>query len=127
VAVQNYECLFLLDPNKATSDLDGSIRALTSIIEREGGSIEFSQPWGESKLAYPIKKFRKGVYVLTYFKIDSLKLKKVEAELAMVEHLIRFMPIKLHPMIAQQALAHLRGEAPAPGRPEHQENEVAMR
>ena len=117
MSVNTYECLFLLDPNKASSDADGAVQSLVSVIERMGGTIEFCQPWGEPKLAYPINKFRKGTYVLIYFLLDSVKLPALDKELKMLDHILRHLTIKLHPMIAQNALAHLRGEIadPMPG------------
>lgn len=111
--VQTYECLFLLDPNKASSDLDGTVALLTGLIERFGGTIQFCRPWGESKLAYPIGKFRKGAYVLTWFDMDSTKVPAMEAEFKLQEIIIRHLVIRHHPLIAKESLAHLRGEVPA--------------
>lgn len=110
MAVHTYECLFLLDPNKASSDFNGVAAQLTGIIERHGGEIISVRPWGEPKLAYPIKKFRKGSYLLTYFKAPASGLAGMEHDFALNEAILRHLPLKLHPLIAEQVFAHLNAE-----------------
>ena len=55
MAANTYECLFLLDPNKASADWHGVMNRVNGIIERHGGRILVSRPWSEHKLAFPIK------------------------------------------------------------------------
>ncbi|QDU63759.1 30S ribosomal protein S6 [Planctomycetes bacterium Pan216] len=110
MAVNIYECLFLIEPNKASSDWDNSMATANGMIERHGGEILFSRHWGEPKLAYPIKKFRKGGYLLTYFRSDSQGIPKMEADFRLaVDLILRHMVVKLHPSIADRILAQLHG------------------
>lgn len=109
MAAHTYECLFLLDPNKASADPDGVAAQVNGIIERYGGEIIVSRPWGESKLAYPIAEFRKGIYHLTYFKADSTKVPSMEHDFRLCEPLLRHLLLKLHSRIAEEILAHLQG------------------
>ncbi len=53
MAVNTYEILFLLDPNKFSADPDGGLKQVNGIVEHYGGQIVFTRPWGEPKLAYP--------------------------------------------------------------------------
>lgn len=110
MAVNTYECLFLLDPNKASADWDAVMGGANSIIEKHEGEIIDSRPWGEPKLAYPIKKFKKGNYLLTYFRAESTKVPEMEKDCRLNEAILRHMILKLHPQIAEEILAHLRGE-----------------
>jgi small subunit ribosomal protein S6 len=110
VAVNTYECLFLLDPNKASADWEAVMASANGIIEKHGGEIVDSRPWGEPKLAYPIKKFKKGNYLLTYFNSESTKIPEMEKDCRLNEAILRHMILKLHPQIAEDILAHLRGE-----------------
>lgn len=114
MAVHTYECLFLLDPNKTSADPAGVQTQVNEVIERCGGEILVSLPWGEPKLAYPIEKFRKGSYLLTYFKSEATAIAQMEEIFRLSEVLLRHLIIKLHPKIAEDNLAHLRGERPAP-------------
>lgn len=106
-----YECLFLLDPNKASADWDAAMGRANGILERHGAQIAESRHWGDPKLAYPIKKFRKGSYLLTYFTSDAKNLPAMEADCRLEDLILRQMILKLHPQIADDIQAHLRGEA----------------
>ncbi len=55
MAVNTYEMLFLLDPNKFSSDPEAVTQNVNSVLTSQGGEVVFSRPWNESKLAYPIK------------------------------------------------------------------------
>lgn len=109
MAVHVYECLFLLDPNKASADLDGIIQQLNGMITKAGGEIVDTRLWGEPKLAYPIDKFRKGTYVLSYFKSEAKNIVDMESQFRLNENILRQMVLKLHPHIAEGTLAHLQG------------------
>lgn len=110
MAVNTYECLFLLDPNKASADWEAVMNGANGIIERHGGEIVDSRPWAEPKLAYPIKKFKKGNYLLTYFTVESTKVPDIEQDCRLNDAILRHMILRLHPQIAEEILAHLRGE-----------------
>lgn len=112
MAIHTYECMFLLDPNKSSADWDGLTKQCNGIIERHGGEIVLTRPWGDTKLAYPVKKFRKGSYLLTYFKSEPSKLADMEHDFRMLDAILRHLVLKLHPRIAEEILAQLTGQAP---------------
>ena len=68
--VNSYECLFLLDPTKTSTDMDGVKTQLHGTLEKYGAEILASRKWDDRKLAYPIGGHKKGIYHLTYFKVD---------------------------------------------------------
>ena len=112
MAINTYECLFLLDPNKMSADAAGVTGRVNGILEQFGATIVHTQPWGEPKLAYPIRRFKKGSYVLTYFHCESTAIPKIEAECKLNDDVIlRHMVLKLHPVIAKEVLAHLEGRS----------------
>lgn len=114
MAVNTYECLFLLDPNKSSANWDTAMSQANGIIERNGGEIVVSSPWGEPKLAYPVKKFKKGTYLLTYFKAEPSRLIAIERETRLTDLVLRHLIIKLHPAVAEQIIAHLNDPQPEP-------------
>lgn len=110
MSVQTYEGLFLLDANRASSDWDGCAAQVNAIITKHGGEILHSQPWEVQKLAYPINRSRKGTFLLTYFRVDSLQMGPIEADFRISEFIVRKMIIKLHPKVAPGVLAHYTNE-----------------
>lgn len=107
MAVNTYEILYLLDPNKFSADPEAALGAVNGIIEHHGGQIVYSRPWGEPKLAYPIKNFKKGAYVLSYFNIDGLAIPKIEHDLKLQDLVLRHLIIRLHEKIAEKVVEHV--------------------
>jgi small subunit ribosomal protein S6 len=114
VAVHTYEALFLLDAGRASSDWEGVSGQVNGVITRNGGEILHTRPWEVQKLAYPINRSRKGVYLLTYFKIESAQLAAIEADIRISEFVLRKLIIKLPPNVATEMLTHYTEEQHAP-------------
>jgi len=114
VAVHTYEGLFLLDASRASSDWEGVSSQINGVITRNGGEILHTRPWEVQKLAYPINRSRKGIYLLTYFKIDSVQLAAIEADIRINEYVLRKLVIKLPPNVAKDMLTHYTEEQQAP-------------
>ena len=108
MSVNIYETLFLVNPNQASANWDAVKQQANGIIEKHGGEILITYLWGETKLAYMIEKFRKGTYLLTYFRADSQKIKDMEHDFRLADSIIRNMTLKLHPKIAEQKLKAYR-------------------
>ena len=62
-----YEGMFLCDSRKANRDWDAVASHVQGILDKCGASTRSLTKWAERKLAYPVEKHTRGVYVLTYF------------------------------------------------------------
>jgi len=56
---------------------------------------EETEQRGRRKLAYPIKKFMEGDYILTRFKLEPKLVKALEADLAASEEILRQLIVKV--------------------------------
>ena len=121
MAENTYEVLFLLEPNKFSADPEGSTANVNGMLEAHGGKVLFTRPWAEPKLAYPIKNFRKGSYLLTYFKAEPKAIAAIEHDVRLNDLVLRHMVIRLHPKIAEQIIAQLEGHSDGPPRPRVEE------
>ncbi|MFM1802695.1 MAG: ribosomal protein [Planctomycetota bacterium] len=95
MSVQTYEAMFLLDSTKATLNWDESVQQIHEILTRQNAEIVASRQWDERKLAYPVEGHRKGVYLLTYFKVDSLTLPAINHDCRLNELILREMILKI--------------------------------
>ncbi|SRR5581483_2354666 len=111
--VQLYETLFLLDSNKLSADPDAVKGALHATIERHGGRIEVGRPWDDRKLAYPIKKQKKGTYYIAYYRMDSAKQHDMDRDLKLNESVLRYLTINIDPKWADAVLDVARNETAA--------------
>ncbi len=109
--VNLYECMFLLDTNKAGNDVEAMKAKLHSTLERYSAEILASRPWGEDrKLAYPIKGQKKGLYYLIYFRMESTKMQELENDFRINESILRHLVIYIEPKLEEAMLAVARDE-----------------
>ena len=71
MAQKLYECMFLLDSGKWATDPQGTEAAVREILDRCEAEIVAVTPFQEGRLAYEIEGQRKGLHLLTYFKMDG--------------------------------------------------------
>ncbi len=91
ITKQLYEGMFLVDVAKASSDWDGVISTITKILEKSGAEIISIKKWDDRKLAYDIKGQSRGVYIISYFKVDGPKVQEIEKNLRLSEQIMRLL------------------------------------
>lgn len=85
----HYELLYLIS-NKFTEDEVKPIaEKIENIITTNGGQITYREDWGKKKLAYPIKHFVYGYYLLVEFDVEPLTLAKIERSIRMQHDVLR--------------------------------------
>jgi small subunit ribosomal protein S6 len=103
--VQLYETLFLLYSTKVSADAEGSKTAIHGLLERSGSEIVVSRPWDENrKLAYPIKKQKKGYYLAVYYKVETKKQADLERDFGLSELVLRHLTSAIDPKWEAQVL-----------------------
>ncbi|MCL0058056.1 30S ribosomal protein S6 [Dehalococcoidales bacterium] len=89
----NYELVLIISPE--VRDEESTIDRISRVIIERGGIISEVERWGKRKLAYPIKHFMEGSYVLTRFKLKPALSQELEANLRISEEILRHLLIKL--------------------------------
>jgi small subunit ribosomal protein S6 len=108
-----YETMFLLDPNKVSTDAEGTKTQIHHILERHGGTVIISRPWDYNhKLSYTIGKQKKGAFHIIYYTMESTKQRELERDFALQEGLIlRQLTLKVDPKWQEIVLGVAREEA----------------
>lgn len=114
MAEQVYECMFIFDPNRYARDPGGVSSKITQTVEKLGGEVLASRLWIEQRLAYPINGHRKGVYWLTYIKLESTSNSKLNREFQLNENILRHLIMKIDPRMVDSLVARARGESALP-------------
>lgn len=110
MAVQSYDCFFLLDSNRYNRDPGGIAASLQKTIEDHGGEILVSRVWEERKLAYPINGQNKGTYWITYFNMEGENLTEFNRTCNLDENILRFLVTKVDPRLIDTLVAHTTGK-----------------
>jgi small subunit ribosomal protein S6 len=93
--LRDYELVVIISPEVATDAADGVMEGVSRFITSNGGEVTAVEPWGKKKLAYPIKHFMEGSYVLSRFKMQPKFTKQLEANLRISEDVLRHLLVKL--------------------------------
>ncbi|GEM_PF-470978 len=86
---RQYEGMFILDANLAGKHWDKARLQLTELLENHGVEIIRMEKWEERKLAYEIKKQKRGVYVLCFFRVPPDTIVRLRRDIKMTEWLLR--------------------------------------
>ena len=92
--MNNYETLFILRPTLTDEEQSSNIAKIKDILVRENGQILATDEIGMRKLAYPINKYERGVYVILYFQAVGSVIAEFERNLKFNEDVIKFFTIK---------------------------------
>jgi len=92
--LQDYELVYIINPDVAEDALETKITGISQFITSRDGVISSVDKWGKKKLAYPLKHFLEGNYVLTKFKISPARCKELEANLKISEEILRHLLVK---------------------------------
>ncbi|MFQ5826644.1 MAG: 30S ribosomal protein S6 [Dehalococcoidia bacterium] len=94
--MHDYELTVVISPEVADEELSTTIEKVTSWITDKGGSITQIDQWGRRKLAYPIKRFFEGSYVLARFQSEPQLMTELEANLRMSEEVLRHLLVRVN-------------------------------
>jgi len=92
--LRDYEMVLVMSPGISDENLPGAIDKFNQFITGKGGAITEVAPWGRRKLAYPIKRFMEGNYVMTRFKSDAKLVKELDASLRLSEEVLRHLIVR---------------------------------
>jgi small subunit ribosomal protein S6 len=93
--LRDYELVVIISPEVASEAADGVMESVSHFITDGGGTVTEVEPWGKRKLAYTIKHFMEGSYVLSRFKMQPKFTKQLEANLRISEDVLRYLLVKL--------------------------------
>lgn len=108
-----YECMFIFNANAYARNPAAAQKAVEELLESADGEILASRLWNEQKLAFPIKGHRKGAYWLTYARIESTRLAKLNRSTQLNDSILRHLFVKLEPRLVAPMVAVAKGEVPA--------------
>ncbi|HEY8490509.1 MAG TPA: 30S ribosomal protein S6 [Dehalococcoidia bacterium] len=93
--MRKYELVTVLRPDIGDDEVQQVIERLQEAVRSRGGQVEQVDHWGRRKLAYPIKKYLEGNYVLSHIQMDPDRTQDLERGLLLSEDVIRHLLVRL--------------------------------
>lgn len=93
--MRDYELAFIIRPTIDDEGVTGVVAKVSEFVKTTNGEVTSVAVWGRRTLAYPIKNYREGIYVLFQTKMPPTAPLEVERNLKLSEDVIRYLLVKV--------------------------------
>jgi small subunit ribosomal protein S6 len=90
-----YEVMFIVRPDVAEEDVDKLIAGFSDNVTKGGGLVKTVEKMGKRKLAYMVRKFNDGNYVLLTIEANGVVVLELERRLRVTEPVIKFLTVRV--------------------------------
>jgi len=92
---RTYELMFIVRPDMVEEDQDKLISTLESAVTSTGGTVKNVERMGKRRLAYKVRKFNDGIYVLLTIEGPGALIHELERRLRVTEPVIKFLTVRI--------------------------------
>lgn len=90
-----YEVMFIVRPDAADEDVDKLIAGFTTTVTNGGGAVKSAEKMGRRKLAYMVRRFNDGNYVLLTIEANGAVVAELERRLRVSEPVIKYLTVRM--------------------------------
>jgi len=90
-----YEVMFIVRPDAAEEDIDNLIAGFSTTVTNGGGVVKSVEKMGRRKLAYMVRRFNDGNYVLLTIEANGAVVLDLERRLRVTEQVIKFITVRM--------------------------------
>lgn len=87
--------MFIVRPDIVDEELDKLIAGLEQTVTNGGGTVRSTEKMGRRKLAYLVRKFSEGNYVLLTIDADGPVVAELERRMRVTEPVIKFLTVRM--------------------------------
>ena len=91
--MNQYETVFIINPTIEDAGVKALIEKFSNLINNDG-KVEKVEELGKKKLAYEIKKFKEGNYVVISFEANPALIKELERIYRITDEVIKFIVVR---------------------------------
>ena len=92
---RTYEIMFIVRPDVEEADLDKLIEGFQKNVTDGGGEVRTTEKMGRRRLAYTVRKFNDGFYVLLTIIAEGGLITEIERRLRVSEPVIKFITVRI--------------------------------
>jgi small subunit ribosomal protein S6 len=90
-----YEVMFIVRPDVEDAEVDKLIAGFEHTVTNGGGTVRSTEKWGRRRLAYTVRKFNDGNYILMTIDADGALVHELERRLRVSEPVIKFITVRM--------------------------------
>lgn len=92
---RTYEVMFIVRPDLTDEDVDKLISSLEGNVTGAGGTVKNVERMGKRRLAYIVRKFQDGIYVLLTVEAAGSVVAELERRMRVTEPVIKFITVRV--------------------------------
>src|SRR5881275_1087039 len=92
---RTYELMFIVRPDMTEEDQDKLISTLETAVTSSGGQVKNMEKMGKRRLAYTVRRFHDGMYMLLTFEGSGGLVHELERRLRVSEPVIKFLSVRI--------------------------------
>ena len=90
-----YEVMYIAQPDTADDDIAKLNEAITSLVEKGGGTVSVVEGWGRRRMAYQINKKTEGYYQLLEIAGSGQEIAELERRFRVNDLIMRYMTVRV--------------------------------
>ena len=94
-SAREYETIYVLRPDAGREASESIGTRVLDVISKQHGSLTRVENWGYRKLAYPVRKHARGVYVYLKYVGDGALVSELERNLRLQDAVLKFQTVKI--------------------------------
>lgn len=92
---REYETIYVLKPDAGRETSESISTRVLDVISKQHGALTRVENWGYRKLAYPVRKHGRGVYVYLKYQGDGALVTELERNLRLQDAVLKFQTVKI--------------------------------
>ena len=92
---RTYELMFIVRPDMVEEEQDKLISTLETAVTSSGGNVKSVEKMGKRRLAYMVRRFHDGIYVLLTVEGGGGLIHELERRLRVTEPVIKFITVRI--------------------------------
>lgn len=92
---RTYEVMYIVRPDMIEEELDKLIEGFNTVVTSGGGEVASAEKMGRRRLAYTVRKFNDGLYILMNVSADGKVIAELERRLRVTEQVIKFITVRI--------------------------------
>jgi small subunit ribosomal protein S6 len=92
---RTYELMFIVRPDMVEEDQDKLISTLETAVTSSGGVVKSVEKMGKRRLAYVVRRFHDGLFILLTFEGSGGLVHELERRLRVTEPVIKFLSVRI--------------------------------
>jgi small subunit ribosomal protein S6 len=93
--MRQYETMLVLKPDLEPEQTAQTVAKYQSLVQEHGGEIRQLEELGKRRLAYEIKKYREGYYVVMQYNAPNDFTRELERIMRIDDNVIRYLTVRM--------------------------------